>query len=87
MSSPYYPDDIQGWQVCIIEGCAGPNCPNCGRVNYHWLGYLGYIGRMAKKWGITKVEAEKRIEAALEARALALEEGEPPTPPLGARRA
>lgn len=59
---PYYPDDMTGPMVCIAEGHAGPNCSRCGEVNYAWLGYLGYIGRMAKRWGVTKEEAEQRIE-------------------------
>ena len=59
----YYPDDMTGPMVCIAEGHDGPNCSRCGEINYAWLGYLGYIARMAKKWGVSKEAAESRIEA------------------------
>lgn len=58
-----YPDDIQPWQVCQMEGCRGPVCPDCGTTNYRWLGYLGAIASAAKRWGVSKEEAERRIEA------------------------
>jgi len=32
--SYYYPDDIQPWQVCYMEGCSfrdGGVCVNCGQ--------------------------------------------------------
>ena len=62
MPSPYYPDDIRPYQLCYMEGCAGEGrCPNCGKTNYHLLGYSGAIARWAKAWGITKKEAEQRI--------------------------
>ena len=64
MSSPYYPDDITGSQICYMEGCSGTGyCSRCGETNYHLLGYLGAIARWAKKWGVSKEEAEQRIEA------------------------
>ena len=56
-----YPDDIQPWQVCIIEGCRGPNCSDCGTVNYRWLGYLGAVASAAKRWGVSKEDAEEHI--------------------------
>jgi len=65
---PYYPDDTQGWQVCIMEGCAGPNCSRCGNVNYAWLGFLGAMARLAKKWGVSRDEAEARWTAEQEAK-------------------
>ncbi|KKM07540.1 hypothetical protein LCGC14_1732950, partial [marine sediment metagenome] len=42
-------------------------CRRCGRINYAALGYMGYIGRMAKKWGVSKDEAEFRIMEVAEA--------------------
>ena len=63
MNSPYYPDDIQGWQVCHMEGCLGEgHCPRCGQTNYPLLGYHGAIARWAKAWGVTREEAQRRIE-------------------------
>lgn len=58
---PYYPDDMTGPMVCIAEGCLSANCSRCGQVNYRELGYMGYVGRMAKKWGVSKDEALERI--------------------------
>ena len=56
-----YPDSMSGADYCHVEGHLGPNCSRCGHVNYRWLGYLGHIGRMAKKWGVSKTEAEARL--------------------------
>ena len=53
LGSPYYPDDIQPGQLCIIEGHAGPNCRNCGEVNYAWLGYNGAVRRYANAHGLS----------------------------------
>ena len=61
--SAYYPDDIQGWQICHMEGCAGNgHCSRCGATNYALLGYFGAVARWAKAWGVSKAEAERRIE-------------------------
>jgi len=38
-----------------------PYCWCCGDTNYRWLGYLGAIARWAKAWGVSKEEAEKRM--------------------------
>lgn len=58
----YYPDDMQDEWYCEVEGHLGDtHCSRCGFVNYAWLGYLGAVARWAKAWGITKIEAEKRI--------------------------
>ena len=50
---------------CIAEGCDYPEwsatCRVCGETNYHYLGWLGFIGRMAKKWTVSKEEAWERI--------------------------
>lgn len=62
-----YPDGISGGDICFMEGCVSPNCRRCGRINYAALGYMGYIGRMAKKWGVSKDEAEFRIMEVAEA--------------------
>lgn len=63
MPSPYYPDDITGPQLCYMEGCIGKgNCPRCGEINYHLLGWYGAVARWAKAWGVSEEEAEKRIE-------------------------
>ena len=60
---PYYPDDITGPQICIIEGHTGDgHCPRCGDRNYALLGYYGAIARWAKAWGVTKEEAQRRID-------------------------
>ena len=58
-----YPDDIQGWQLCHMEGCVGdgPYCPRCGEMNYSWLGALGAVARWAKAWGVSREEAERRM--------------------------
>ena len=64
---PYYPDDISLASVCLIEGCIGEgHCPRCGETNYRLLGYLGAIARWAKQWGVSKEEAERRIERRLD---------------------
>jgi hypothetical protein len=60
----YYPDHITGADLCHMEGCVGEgHCPRCGDTNYHLLGYFGAVARWAKQWGVTKDEAERRIEA------------------------
>lgn len=58
-----YPDDIQGWQLCLIEGCIGKGrCPRCGKINYQLMGYYGALARWAKKWGISEDETERRFK-------------------------
>lgn len=62
MSYSNYPDDISARGLCIIEGCYGRGrCPRCGEINYALMGWYGYVGRMAKKWGVSIDEAERRI--------------------------
>lgn len=57
-----YPDGIRGRDLCHIEGCVGKgNCPRCGKINYHLLGYYGAVARWAKAWGVTEKEAHHRI--------------------------
>ena len=59
---PSYPDDTQGWQICIMEGHGGKgHCPRCGDVNYKLLGYYGALARWGKKWGLTETETERRF--------------------------
>lgn len=59
-----YPDGINGVDLCYMEGCIGKgNCPRCGAINYHLLGYYGAIARWAKVWNVTQEETEKRMEA------------------------
>ena len=59
-----YPDDIQGWQLCYIEGCLGKgNCSRCGKINYHLMGYYDAIAKWAKVWKCGAEDAEKRMEA------------------------
>ncbi len=60
--SPYYPDDIPLSAYCEMEGCVGKgNCPRCGTINYHLMGWYGAVARWAKAWGVSEEEAEKRI--------------------------
>jgi len=67
-----YPDDIYGSALCEIEGCMGNgNCPRCGKVNYHLLGFYGAVGRWARAWHVSKAEAERRIVTGQEERAMA----------------
>lgn len=64
MSYDYYPDDITGPSLCIIEGCVGKGrCPRCGEINYHLMGWYGAVARWAKAWGISELQAEERIIA------------------------
>lgn len=57
-----YPEDISDSALCHMEGCIGKgNCPRCGDVNYHLLGWYGAVARWARKWGISDAEAEERI--------------------------
>jgi len=64
MPDSYYPDDIQGWQICYIEGCIGRgHCARCGAINYRLMGYYGAIARWAKEWGISEADVERRFEA------------------------
>jgi hypothetical protein len=60
-----YKDGVGGADLCFMEGCLGdgPYCPRCGETNYQMLSVLGYIGRMAKKWGVSKDVARDRIWA------------------------
>lgn len=61
-SDPMYPDDVGGADICYMEGCVGRgHCPRCGKVNYQLLGYYGAIARWAKEWGVSRKEAERRI--------------------------
>lgn len=76
MPSPYYPDDIQPWQICIIEGCASPNCSRCGTIDYRWMGFMGAVATAAKRWGVSKDEAEARIVKRMEERYAETEEDE-----------
>ena len=62
MRSPYYPDDLSIISYCAIEGCISNPCTRCGHTNYQELGYRGAVARWSKSWGITKEEAERRIE-------------------------
>ncbi len=58
-----YPDDIQGWQICHMEGHTGRgHCSRCGDTNYPLLGYLGALARWSKAWGVTENEAERRFK-------------------------
>jgi len=58
-----YPDGLRPKDYCYMEGCTGKGarCPRCGETNYAYMGYLGAVARWAKKWGVTKEEAERRI--------------------------
>lgn len=68
----YYPPDLPMGAICAMEGCRGNGvCPDCGRKNYQLLGYSGAVARWAKEWGVTRAEAESRIEAHMEERAAA----------------
>ena len=62
MSSPYLPDGISGYTICRLEGCVGAHCRRCGETNYHLLGYYGAVARWAKAWGVSKAEAEQRMD-------------------------
>lgn len=59
-----YPPDLSRAAICRIEGHRGEgHCPDCGDVNYRLLGYYGAIASAAKRWGVTREEAEYRIIA------------------------
>lgn len=45
---------------------AATYCRCCGDTNYRWLGYLGYVARMAQRWGVSKEEAAQRMDALAE---------------------
>ena len=63
MGNPMYPDNIQGWEICHMEGCLGKgHCPRCGKVSYSLMGWYGAVARNAKRWRVSEQEAEKRIE-------------------------
>ena len=66
-----YPDGLQPRDYCLIEGCIGKGpCPRCGKTNYHLMGFYGAVARWAKKWGLSEDEAERRITARQEQRAV-----------------
>ena len=56
---------LSGSDYCIMEGCVykgrSATCLRCGRTNYPLLGYYGAVGFWAKRWGLTREEAEARI--------------------------
>ena len=65
-------DWLMGEAVCDMEGCSydqpwGVKCRRCGKVNRSALGYAGFFGRIAKKWGLTRDEAYARYLATVDA--------------------
>ena len=70
MGRAYYPDDIQPYQICHMEGCIGKgHCSRCGEINYHLMGFYGAVAHWAKVWKVSEAEAERRIEQHQEATA------------------
>lgn len=39
----------------------GEPCSRCGETNYRLLGYYGAVASSAKRWGLSKEEAEARM--------------------------
>ena len=59
-----YPEGLSPAAYCYMEGCLGIGpCPRCGKTNYALMGYYGAIASAAKRWGVSKEEAERRIES------------------------
>ncbi len=50
---------------CLFEGCVtrpgSAHCYECGRTDYPLMGWYGAIASAAKRWDVTKDEAEDRI--------------------------